>query len=445
MTRSRPIDYDCLIIGGGISGLTCGLKCLQDGLSCAIISSGMNALHFSSGSIDLLGYFPDNHLIHSPFEVLPEFISRYPDHPYSKCGPELIKEALTFIQKSLAAVGLSLNSNRDQNHFHITALGTLKPSFYSQPSVFSDEIKTVFEQQPDIAILNIRGFRDFHPVLAAANLKKHPLFAASRITCGEIELPEKETSATGIQEMRSVDIARVLDDAGDLGPIARRLAEACGRAKSAGLPAFLGIDRHNRILAELRRQTGILLYEVPTLPPSILGMRLDNALKSAFAALGGVYIAGETVSGGLIENGAISGVETANQKDTLRARSYVLSTGSFFSKGLYSRFREIEEPVFDLAAEPATADQNFHADRFFAPQSHRFLSAGVVTDDNLHPRDRTGQTIGNLFCAGAVLAHYNPIAEGSGGGVAISTGYLAARKIINQIHGPKPEPEPFIS
>ena len=45
--------YDCVIIGGGLAGLTCGIKCAKEGLHTVIISGGMNSLHFSSGSIDL--------------------------------------------------------------------------------------------------------------------------------------------------------------------------------------------------------------------------------------------------------------------------------------------------------------------------------------------------------------------------------------------------------
>jgi len=432
MTRSSTTDYDCLIIGGGIAGLTCGIACLRGGLSCAVISAGMNALHFSSGSIDLLGHFPGNTIVHSPLETLPEFIAHNPAHPYARCGADHVREALSFFQKELAGAGLPLNDNNGRNHFHVTALGTTKPTFLSQPSVFSPAIKTAFEEKADIAIINVRGFRDFHPELAAANLKKHPLFATTRITRGQIELPEEDLPGR-VHEMRSVDIARILDTAADLGPIARRLRKACGRADCAGMPAFLGIDHHDRVLTELRRQSGVLLYEVPTLPPSILGMRLDNALKSLFAALGGVFIAGESVSRGRISGGAVDHIETVNQGDTLRAETYVLSTGSFFSKGLSSRFQKIEEPVFDLQPDPDTADAEFAAARFFAPESHLFLSAGVVTDETLRPCTRDGRVVDNLYCAGAVLAGYNPIAEGSGGGVAIATGYRAAREIIDRL------------
>ena len=430
-------DYDCLIIGGGLAGLTCGLKCLAEGLSCAVISSGMSALHFSSGSIDLLGYDADRSLVVSPMETLPGFIARNPDHPYARCGQDNILEALDFFRQEADAQGLTLFSNDRDNHFHITAIGTLKPTFLSQASVFTHEIKAVFEKKPAIAVLDFLGFRDFHPRLAAANLHRHKLFADCPMTCGEIELPGQRKTAGGPVDMRSVDIARIMDATDDLSGVAHAISAAAGTADIIGLPACLGLNRYRDILAELRRLTGRPIYEVPTLPPSILGMRLDNAIKSQFVARGGVFIAGETVGSGQVEGDQVTAVHTLNQDDQIRAAGYVLASGSFFSKGLASRYGRMSEPVFDCRLETPPPDQALSAVSFLAPESHAFLKAGVITDESLRPMTREGKTIVNLFGAGAVLAGYNPVSEGCGGGVAIATGFTAARQVVARLRSEK--------
>ena len=95
--------YDCLIIGGGISGLTCGIRCSAAGLNCAILSSGMSSLHFSSGSIDLMGYDGDHRGVYEPFEYLESFIASHPRHPYAKCGTSGIRDALFFLRDQLSA------------------------------------------------------------------------------------------------------------------------------------------------------------------------------------------------------------------------------------------------------------------------------------------------------------------------------------------------------
>jgi glycerol-3-phosphate dehydrogenase subunit B len=163
-------------------------------------------------------------------------------------------------------------------------------------------------------------------------------------------------------------------------------------------------------------------------------MRLDNALKSRFAAMGGVFIQRETVEKGTIADGRVTAIRTKNQNDTLTAGFYVLSTGSFFSGGLVSRFDRIEEPVFNLALARSPEARCLGSENFFAPGGHAFLSAGVITDDTFHPKTPAGETVENLFCTGAVLAGYDPVTQGCGGGVAVATGYMTGRRIARGLY-----------
>lgn len=428
------MKQDCIIIGGGIAGLTCGIRCAEAGLKCAVISTGMSALHFASGSIDLLGRFPNNELVKEPFTQLPAFIKQNPDHPYAKCGAESIAKSLSFFSEQLREQGLELCHNNQKNHFHLTTFGTLTPTYLSQQSVFNPDLEKAFFKFRKIALINFEGFRDLHLPLISANLPQHALFLNHEIVTGTIPTAPFVSSLKTPHEFRSIDISRTFETEAHLQEIAENIDRLAGDCEIVGLPACIGFVQHNEVYRRLQELTGRLIYEIPTLPPSILGMRLDYALKSRFSELGGMFIAGDNVIGGKIQEGCLAEIYTQNHETTpLKAGAFVLASGSFFSGGLSSAFSGMKEPVFHLELTYDRHRKNWAADRFFQQESHSFLEYGVKTNERLNPFAASGHPIDNLYCAGAILAGYNPIREGSGSGVAISTGYCAAENIIQAV------------
>ena len=426
--------YDCIIIGGGISGLTCGIKCAESGLSCVIISSGMSALHFASGSIDVFGYDEQRKHIDAPFDYIESFAETRPDHPYAKCGLDNIKEALFFFKDSLAAEGVDLYHNEYKNHFHFSTLGVLIPSFFSQRSVYNEKIYNVFEKKSKLAVLNFDGYRDFYPEVTIANIKKNPLFKDMDFVTGDLLFPDYGSAGRNPFEYRSVDIARIFDTLSNLENIAEQILNIANDADIVCLPAFIGINNFKKHHEVLQVLTGKLIYEIPTLPPSLLGMRLDNALKARFAALGGILIAGDRVNGAVFKDGMVDHVSTENRREAvLKARSYVLAAGSFFSCGLVSDSASIREPIFNLKINYPDNRKDWSSKTLFDKVSHKFMEFGVETNGMLNPFNAEGNVIPNLFCTGAILPHYNPVKDACGGGVAVSTGYYAAKNIIKLI------------
>jgi glycerol-3-phosphate dehydrogenase subunit B len=395
----------------------------------------MSSLHFSSGCVDLLGRNRLGEVVFEPFGQMQALAAACPEHPYSKIGADAVKSGLDFFVDQAKARNLDYCANGDKNHLHITALGKVRTTYLSPDGVYSPRIEEAFLNKKKVAVLNFAGFRDFYPELAAANLKKHPLFENCQITTGEIKLPELSRTGGSVRELRSIDIARHFDCAKDLGPVAEQISRLGQGAQFVALPAILGISNYKSIRKSLEDITGTIIYEVPTLPPSILGMRLDEALRSRFAELGGVLLSGERVCGGGIEKSRVFSLDLASRAK-ISADNFVLATGSFFSGGLASRLDSIREPVFNLKVLANQKRGNWYNPTFLSKESHPFMEYGVMTDSSLRGLDAAGRAVENLYCAGAVLAGYHPVREQSGLGVAIGTGVFAADRIIGQANNP---------
>ena len=118
------MKFDVLIIGGGLAGLTCGIRLQKNGVKCAIVSTGQSALHFSSGSFDLLNELPDGTKVDNPMAAVGKVSA---NHPYAKLGSEFayyVHEA----KQQFLDLGIEVAGDAEQNHLRITPMGTLKPT-----------------------------------------------------------------------------------------------------------------------------------------------------------------------------------------------------------------------------------------------------------------------------------------------------------------------------
>lgn len=429
------MNYDVIVIGGGMAGYTSAIRCLEKGLKTALINSGRSALHFSSGSVELLSMTPSGTPVRAPFDAIDKFPVDYPEHPFSKMGSETVSDSINWFTEMMSAAGLTLKQREDnENHQRITTLGTLKSTFLSQPFVEQVGYNASQHQFERIVLLSIDGFRDFQTDVVADNLRANPLFSNTPTINVSVTIPNGSNLSASHNNYRSPDFAKRLIDDTDFVNFADQIASHAREKDLVVIPAILGTNQGLKTLQRLKEYTGLSFHEVPTMPPSLMGIRLEETLEKQFIKLGGVLLKGDSVIKGEFsqtDNGIqLTEIWTKNLRDySLKAATFVLATGSFFSNGLRANHDHIVESTFDLDITNTGSRSDWSDERFFSVNSHAFLSFGVETDSHFRPQ-LDGKTVKNVYCCGSILAHYNPIAEGSGGGVAISSGYFVSDKII---------------
>ena len=428
------MKYDVIVIGGGMAGYTSAIRCLEKGLKTALINNGRSALHFSSGSVELLCATPSGTPVRFPYEAIEKFSDEYSEHPYAKIGSATVSDSINWFTEMMAKAGVQLTQHENnENHQRITTLGALKGTFLSQPYVEQIGYNASQHNFERIVLLSIDGFRDFQTNVVADNLKSNPLFNKTPIINVPVSLTDQAPSTNNY---RSTDFINLLKSDQAFFNFANQIASSASPKDLVVIPAILGTQQGLEMLHRLKVYTGLNFHEVPTMPPSLMGIRLEEALEGQFIKLGGVLLKGDCVTQGesvaTAQGLKLNKIWTKNLRDyALTADAFVLASGSFFSNGLRADLNKIVEPVFGLDICTTGSRADWHHDKFFSPNSHAFMSFGVETNANFQPSVE-GQAIENLYCCGAILAHYNPIAEGSGGGVAISSAYLVSNKITEK-------------
>jgi glycerol-3-phosphate dehydrogenase subunit B len=190
------------------------------------------------------------------------------------------------------------------------------------------------------------------------------------------------------------------------------------------------------VWTDLQQRLGRPVFEVPTLPPSVPGIRLFRVLREALRRAGGRMIIGGEVTGVERDGNRVRGVRThvAGRERRHATDWLVLATGGFASGGLEMDSRwDVREPVAGLPVSgvPGAGEPRF-TPRYF--DDHPLSGAGIATDAQLRPVDAAGDRVfDNVLVVGAALAGASPWREKSGEGISVTTGYRAAGHILDQV------------
>ncbi|UJR64010.1 glycerol-3-phosphate dehydrogenase subunit GlpB [Dickeya zeae] len=414
------MHYDVVIIGGGLAGLTCGIRLQEQGKRCAVVSVGQSALTFASGALDLLATLPDGTAVEQPLTALDELAAQAPYHPYTLMGKARVSQLAADAEALLSRCGLWLRGDSGGNHQRLTPLGKWHPCWLSpSDSVTRGLSGSPAWRQPLVA--GIEGFMDFQSRLVAGELQAQGIAARA----DDLRLPLLDAQRQNASEFRSLAIARVLDTPAGIAALAEELMTRASGNDAVILPACLGLDAQAQLNAALGKPVGLLA----TLPPSLPGMRLHQALLGRFRQTGGTLMPGDKVLSAQAREAGVALYTRSHGEVPLRADHVVLASGSFFSNGLVAERDRVVEPVFGLDVDFLPTHEDWSQPNLFAAQP--YLQFGVIADEQLHPAI-DGHTQHRLYAIGSVLRGYDPLRQGCGGGVSLLSALYAAEMITRE-------------
>jgi glycerol-3-phosphate dehydrogenase subunit B len=405
---------DVVVIGAGLAGLSCAAELAEAGASVFVAAKGAATTHWTHGGLDVAA--PRG--ARTPRDGV-RLLAGRPGHPFQRLAVEADPAVAAHLARA-EAEGLAYAGSLDDPLTPVpTAIGALR-----QAAILPRAQAAALEpwRGAGLVIVGVRRFSDAWPAYAARNLSG-------------VSWPDGPAQVRGVE----VDLPK-LDRLHNLGPqvLARQFEDPAWRDRAfaaiaralpsgewrIGLPAVLGIEGHAEVHAHAEAVLGRRVLEMPSLPPSVPGLRLFEALRRRIGVHGGrIQIGFDVVSVGRYGR-RVTAVHTEAAARTLRlaADAFVLATGGIAGAGIRALSDgTLVERVFGLPVV-APERESWFSDDPLAP--HPLEAAGIAVDEHLAPG-----SLDNVRVIGSALAGMRYLDERCGDGVALASAHRAARSL----------------
>lgn len=424
MENNIEIKTDLAIIGAGMAGMAAAVFAANRGIS-AVVVGGAGAFEYSSGLLDLWALTrPELGFCKDPWQGIGQISQFWPRHPFLKVGESGIGRAFDELTAALGKNGLPYGGHPSENSQIITAFGTIKPT-YRFPLTMANNV-AAFTQKKPILLLDFQGLREFR-----AKFVQQVLSATLQdIHIGAIDFPQMANRS----ELFTPLMAQAMETEQVQDKFVQSVRPLLNGESYLGIPAILGINGSGEIQKRLEGLLGIKIFEIPTSPISVSGIRLKetfqkNLEETCVTRLPDQRVfsaASVPVKGFILEANTHSGTHGTR----IQAKICLLATGRYLSKGLVSDRKGVREPVFNLPVDQPKARKDWHGTTYFDPKGHAINQAGLTTDSALRPLGKKGTPAHEtLFAAGSILAGQDWMRTRSGAGLSIATAFHAIQQI----------------
>ncbi|MBW3069405.1 glycerol-3-phosphate dehydrogenase subunit GlpB [Actinomyces sp. 594] len=469
------MSSDVVVIGAGIAGYAAALRLRRAGASVTLVTKGMGGLALSPGTIDVLGRLGGaagpagpgagadaearsaRRSITHPYaaidasDLLPE------GHPYRVIGR---RATAAGVDRFAALVGPELLTARPDgtaggtgtgedgatassgegpaNLWLPTALGAVRPTLLVQPSMAA----SVLRDGGRYLVVGLTRLKDLTADMVAGNLNRAELPGGGRVQARALTVDFE--ARAGENDTNAVGHARALDEPAGVERLVRLLAGKVRDGETVLLPAVLGLD-HPGVFQELAARLGAPVGEIPLVPPSVPGLRLEHRLDRLASAERVRVVMGARVVDARVERGRLVSVTSAaaGRPREHRAAAFVLAAGGFESGALtMDSYGRVTDTVLGLPLAGAGADGEenlrrlIHRDYWGAPQG--LFRVGVAVDAQMRPLGPDGTAaLAGVHAAGGVLAGAVRWSEKSGEGIALGSAEAACDAVLAELgHSP---------
>jgi glycerol-3-phosphate dehydrogenase subunit B len=427
MTKPEAGRYDVCVVGSGMAGLSAALFAVSRGLSTAVVGR-TGELIFATGLLDLLGVHPvaEGRAWSDPWAGIAALVGDNPFHPYARIPPGVIRSAFEELLAFFESFGLPYAGHAERNVKVLTSAGTRKITFRVPATMWAGV--EALERRAPVLLVDIRGLKGFSArQIAAVSNADWPAIETVRIGFDDMHLggdvfPER--------------MARVLENAPGRERFAAALAPHVQQAAVVGVPALLGITGSAAVMQEISGRIGRPLFEIPTMPPGVTGLRLRETFERGLSAKGArlylenrVFRAAADPQGGFrLEAGSM------DAEFSIQSAGLILATGRFMGGGLQADRRGVREALFGLPVHQPPGREDWHRAEFLDRRGHPVNRAGIEIDDDFRPLNGPGRPFHpRLFAAGSILAHQDWMRMKCGSGLAIATAAAAVQSLVRTL------------
>ena len=426
MSKLPVTECDLFVVGTGIAGMSAAVYAAKRGLSVTQAGS-TGEIVFTSGLFDVMAVHPveEKKLWENPWDAMAAVSADIPEHPYAHVTRADMEKAYGELFDFLSEFGLEYRMEKEVNSTVITPIGTEKHT-WAVPATMWAGVEA-FKNNAPALLIDFEGLREFSAKQVATTLGDK----WSNLKTMRLEFPGTETMKpilTGIMA-QSMELKETRDKLYDL------IKPHLNGIEAVGVPAILGIYTPGEILEEMEKALGVKVFELPTLPASVPGMRLKSLFEGRISTLGvDLKLQHRVFSITPLDDGRYEvayGIQTPDKKAI--AKGLVLATGRFLGGGLHADRQKIVETVMNLPVVQPADREEWHRTDLLDPRGHQVSSAGVEVDSSFRPVDENGNVVHeHVYAVGSLLAHQDWMRMKCGTGIAVASSLRAVEAFVAQ-------------